>query len=128
MASVPGAHESVTDKSAGPVGDRRDPLCACGRIGKLAELGLCGRKSDPRDQRYRSFREPVRRSPVIMVRSVSGSSEEIVVGAVLKQGSTILLGKKRIGLDRLRPGDDVTLKYSKTRDGLVVRSIVLHRH
>ncbi|KXK05624.1 hypothetical protein FBQ96_03390 [Nitrospirales bacterium NOB] len=66
--------------------------------------------------------------PVIMVRSVSGSSEEIVVGAVLKQGSTILLGKKRIGLDRLRPGDDVTLKYSKTRDGLVVRSIVLHRH
>ena len=66
--------------------------------------------------------------PVIVVRGQHGANEATVVGAVLKQGATIVRGKKRIGLDRIHPGDKVTLKYVKTRDGLAVRSIVLHRN
>ena len=66
--------------------------------------------------------------PVIVVKGRHGSNEAIVVGAVIKQGVTILRGKKRIRLDQIHPGDKVTLKYLKTRDGLIVRSIVLHRN
>lgn len=65
---------------------------------------------------------------VIVVRGQRGGNDETVVGAVLKQGTTILRGKKRIGLDHIRAGDKVTVKYVKTRDGLTVRSIVLHRN
>ena len=66
--------------------------------------------------------------PVIVVRGQHGANEATVVGAVLKQGGTIVRGKKRIGLDQIHAGDKVTLKYVKTRDGLAVRSIVLHRN
>ena len=66
--------------------------------------------------------------PVIVVRGQHGANEATVVGAVLKQGVTIVSGKKRIGLDQIHAGDKVTLKYVKTRDGLAVRSIVLHRN
>ena len=66
--------------------------------------------------------------PVIEVRGQHGANEATVVGAVLKQGVTIVRGKKRIGLDQIHAGDKVTLKYVKTRDGLAVRSIVLHRN
>ncbi len=66
--------------------------------------------------------------PVIVVKGRHGSNDSIVVGAVIKQGATILRGKKRIGLDHIHPGDKVTLKYVKTRDGLTVRSIALHRN
>ena len=65
--------------------------------------------------------------PVIVVKGQHGSSEGVVVGAVVQQGATILRGKKRIGLDHIQRGDKVTLKYIKTREGLSVRSIVLHR-
>ena len=66
--------------------------------------------------------------PVIVVRGQHGANEATGVGAVLKQGATIVRGKKRIGLDQIHAGDKVTLKYVKTRDGLAVRSIVLHRN
>ena len=66
--------------------------------------------------------------PVIVVRGQHGANEATVVGAVLKQGATIVRGKKRFGLDQIHAGDKVTLKYVKTRDGLAVRSIVLHRN
>lgn len=66
--------------------------------------------------------------PVIVVKGQHGSSEETVVGAVFKQGAIVLRGKKRIGLDHIHAGDKVTLKYVRTRDGLTVRSIVLHRN
>ena len=62
--------------------------------------------------------------PVIVVRGQHGANE----ATVLKQGATIVRGKKRIGLDQIHAGDKVTLKYVKTRDGLAVRSIVLHRN
>lgn len=66
--------------------------------------------------------------PVIVVKGQYGSNEGIVVGAVIKQGATIMRGKKRIALDQIHAGDKVTLKYVKTSDGLMVRSIVLHRN
>ena len=66
--------------------------------------------------------------PVIIVKGQRGSNEAIVVGAVINQGVTILRGKKRIRLDQIHPGDKVTLKYLKTRDGLTARSMVLHRN
>lgn len=66
--------------------------------------------------------------PVIVVKGQHGASEVIVVGGVLKQGATIMRGKKRITLEQIHAGDTVTLKYVKTRDGLIVRSIVLHRN
>ncbi|MBS0178851.1 MAG: hypothetical protein JSR20_08820 [Nitrospira sp.] len=65
--------------------------------------------------------------PVIVVKGQHGSSEGIVVGAVVQQGAVILRGKRKIGLDHIHAGDKVTLKYIKTREGLLVRSIVLHR-
>lgn len=65
--------------------------------------------------------------PVIVVKGQYGSSEGIVVGAIIRQGATISRGKKRVGLDHIHAGDKVTLKYIKTREGLSVRSIVLHR-
>ena len=66
--------------------------------------------------------------PVIVVKGQYGSSEAIVVGAVIKQGATIKRGKKRITDDQIHVDDKETLKYVKTRDGLTVRSIVLHRN
>ena len=66
--------------------------------------------------------------PVIVVKGQHGLNEAIVVGAVIKQGAAILRGKKKIRLDQIHAGDTVTLKYVKTRDGLTVRSIVLHRN
>ena len=65
--------------------------------------------------------------PVIVVKGQHGSSEGVVVGAIIQQGATVLRGKKRIGLDHIHRGDKVTLKYVKTREGLSVRSIALHR-
>lgn len=65
--------------------------------------------------------------PVIVVKGQHGSSEGVVVGAVVQQGATILRGKKRIGLDHIHAGDRVTVKYIKTREGLSVRLIILHR-
>lgn len=65
--------------------------------------------------------------PVIVVRGQHGANEATVVGAVLKQGATIVRGKAD-RLDQIHAGDKVTLKYVKTRDGLAVRSIVLHRN
>ncbi|HNK14930.1 MAG: hypothetical protein JSR64_20990 [Nitrospira sp.] len=65
--------------------------------------------------------------PVIVVKGQHGSSEGIVVGAVVQQGAVILRGKRKIGLDHIHVGDKVTLKYIKTREGLLARSIVLHR-
>jgi hypothetical protein len=66
--------------------------------------------------------------PVIVVKGRHGSSEETVVGAVFQPGATVFRRKKRIGLDHIHAGDKVTLRYVKTRDGLTVRSIVLHRN
>ncbi|MCC2642720.1 MAG: exported protein of unknown function [Nitrospira sp.] len=65
--------------------------------------------------------------PVILLKSLSKTKEELVVGAVIKQGAMITRGTQRIGLDHIRSGDSVTLKYVKGRDGLTVRSIMLHR-
>ncbi len=65
--------------------------------------------------------------PVVVIRGLHGHKEEIVVGAMVQQGATVLRGKRKIGLDQIQVGDDVTLKYVKTREGLAVRSIVLHR-
>ncbi|HAP40184.1 MAG: hypothetical protein R3B11_07445 [Nitrospira sp.] len=65
--------------------------------------------------------------PVIVVKGQHGSTEGVIVGAIVQQGATILRGKKRIGLDHIQKGDKVTLKYVKTREGLSVRSLVLHR-
>lgn len=66
--------------------------------------------------------------PIIVVKSLHGSKEEIVVGAMVKPGASVMRGKKKIGLDQIHPGDNVTLKYIKTREGLTVRSIILHRN
>jgi hypothetical protein len=66
--------------------------------------------------------------PVIVVKGQHGSNEAIVVGGVIRQGASIMRGKKRITLDQIHAGDKVTLKYVKTRNGLTVRSIVLHRN
>jgi hypothetical protein len=64
--------------------------------------------------------------PIIVVKSIYGSQEEIVVGAMINPGATVLHGKRKVSLDQIHPGDSVTLKYVKTREGLTVRSIILH--
>ena len=64
--------------------------------------------------------------PVIMVRSKPGMKDEVVVGAVVKKGASILRGKRPIALHHIRAGEKVTLTYMKQRDGLTVRSIVVH--
>ena len=66
--------------------------------------------------------------PVIVVKSLYGSKEEVVIGAMIKSGASILRGKKKIALEQIRPGDNVTVKYVKTREGLTIRSIILHRN
>lgn len=63
--------------------------------------------------------------PIIVVKSLY-NKEEIVVGAMVKPGASLLRGTRTINLDQIHPGDSVTLKYVKTREGLIVRSIVLH--
>jgi hypothetical protein len=64
--------------------------------------------------------------PVIMVKSKPGRKDEVVIGAVVKKGASILRGKRPIALQHIRSGDKVTLTYMKQRDGLTVRSIVVH--
>lgn len=63
--------------------------------------------------------------PTIMVRSRVGMKDEIVVGAVVKKGATIVRGKQRIALNRIRAGERVTLTYVKNREGLAVQSITV---
>ena|SRR5574338_910083 len=64
--------------------------------------------------------------PVIMVKSRPGMEDEIVIGAVVKKGATIVRGEQRIALNHIRAGERVTLTYVKNREGLTVRSIVVH--
>jgi hypothetical protein len=64
--------------------------------------------------------------PIIMVRSRPGMNDEIVVGAVVEKGASIVRGNRRIALSHIRAGERVTLTYMKQRDGLTVRSIVVH--
>jgi hypothetical protein len=64
--------------------------------------------------------------PIIVVRSRPGSKNEVVVGAVIKQGVSILHGGKRVGMKQIRIGDQVTLTYVKSREGLMARSITIH--
>jgi hypothetical protein len=71
---------------------------------------------------------PKEAPPIIVVKSTHGSKQEIVVGAMVKSGASVLRGMKKIGLDQIHPGDSVTLKYVKTREGLTVRSIILHKN
>jgi len=63
--------------------------------------------------------------PVIVVRS--RSKDEVVVGAVIKQGIPIVHGNKRVGMKQIRIGDHVTLTYIKSREGLMARSVTIHR-
>jgi hypothetical protein len=63
---------------------------------------------------------------VIVVRSRLGSKDEVVIGAVIKEGASMLRGNKRIGVKQIRTGDHVTLTYVKSREGLVARSITIH--
>ena len=62
--------------------------------------------------------------PVIVVRS--RSKDEVVVGAVVKQGIPIIHGNKRVGMKQIRIGDHVTLTYIKSREGLMARSVTIH--
>lgn len=64
--------------------------------------------------------------PTIVVRSRPGSKDEVVVGAVIKQGVSIVRGNKRIAVKQIRIGDHVTLTYVKSREGLMARSITIH--
>lgn len=64
--------------------------------------------------------------PTIVVRSRPGSKNEVVVGAVIKQGVTMVRGNKRVGMKQIRIGEHVTLTYIKSREGLVARSITIH--
>ena len=64
--------------------------------------------------------------PIIVVRSRSGSKDEVVVGAMITQGVPIVRGNKRIDVKQIRIGDHVTLNYIKSREGLMARSITLH--
>ena len=64
--------------------------------------------------------------PTIVVRSRSGSKDEVVVGAVIEQGVSIVRGNKRVGVKQIRIGDHVTLTYVKNREGLMARSITIH--
>jgi hypothetical protein len=64
--------------------------------------------------------------PVIMVKSRPGMKDEIVIGAVVIKGASIVRGEQRIALNRIRAGERVTLTYVKNREGLTVRSIVVH--
>ena len=69
---------------------------------------------------------PLDTPPVIVVRSRSGSKDEVVVGAVIKQGIPIVHGNKRVGMKQIRIGDHVTLTYIKSREGLMARSVTIH--
>jgi hypothetical protein len=64
--------------------------------------------------------------PIIMIKSRPGMKGEAVIGAVVKKGASIVRGKQRIALSHIRAGERVTLTYVKQRDGLTVRSIVVH--
>ncbi len=64
--------------------------------------------------------------PTIVVRSRPGSKDEVVVGAVIKQGVSIVRGNKHIAVKQIRIGDHVTLTYVKSREGLMARSITIH--
>lgn len=63
--------------------------------------------------------------PTIVVRSRHGAKDEVVVGAVIKQGISIVRGKKRISMKQIRNGDHVILTYVKSRQGLTARSITI---
>lgn len=69
---------------------------------------------------------PMDTPPIIVVRSRPGAKDEVVVGAVIKQGVSIVRGNKRLGVKQIRIGDHVTLTYVKSREGLMARSITIH--
>lgn len=63
--------------------------------------------------------------PTIMITTRIGEKEEVLIGAYLAKNATIVRGKQRIALDRIRVGETVSMTYVKTRRGLAALSIMV---
>jgi hypothetical protein len=63
--------------------------------------------------------------PIIMVKARPGMKDELVIGAVVRKGASIMRGKRPIALRHIRAGETITLIYVKNRDGLTARSITV---
>lgn len=64
---------------------------------------------------------------VIVVKVHLPSKQEMIVGATVGAGTAITRGKQTIGLDAIKPGQIVSLTYSKSESGLDARSIQVRK-
>ncbi len=60
---------------------------------------------------------------IIVVKAMTQSKQELIVGATIEKGATITRGKKAAKLADIKVGEAVDLTYLKNADGLVARSI-----
>jgi hypothetical protein len=61
--------------------------------------------------------------PVIVLKVLLPSKQEMIVGAMIAPETTITHGKQTVGLDAIQPGQIVRLTYLKGEKGLAARSI-----
>ncbi len=60
---------------------------------------------------------------IIVVKAMTQSKHELIVGATIEKGATITRGEKPVKLADIKIGEAVDLTYLKSADGLVARSI-----
>lgn len=60
---------------------------------------------------------------VIVVKATTSGKEDMIVGATVVADTKVMRGTQAIGLEALKPGETVSLTYSRQKDGLVARSI-----
>jgi len=62
---------------------------------------------------------------IIVVKAMTQNKQELIVGATIGKGATIIRGEKPVKLADIKIGEAVDLTYLKHADGLVARSIHL---
>ena len=60
---------------------------------------------------------------VIVVKAMTPDKKELIVGATVDSGAEITRGNQRITLKDIKIGESAQLTYTKSPDGLAVRSI-----
>ncbi|MGH7168427.1 MAG: hypothetical protein ACREII_07825 [Nitrospiraceae bacterium] len=61
--------------------------------------------------------------PVIVLKTMTPSHEERIVGATVDSGTVITRGKDRVTLGAIKVGEQAAMTYLKNPNGLLARSI-----
>lgn len=60
---------------------------------------------------------------VIVVKTMTVTNKELIVGATVESGAEITRGSKPVSLSAIKVGESVVLTYIKNENGLIARSV-----